>query len=151
MKHFICWICVALQTAPSLAQAPARASDQQQVLALDDQERRAALRRDVKTLERLWSDEFFVNAPNNQVVVGKRAVLDIFVASGIIDFSVFERKIEHVRRDGSYFFVMGEETIRRRDQAAGTPSTRRRFTNIWKKERGAWRLFARHANRIAPR
>jgi hypothetical protein len=26
--------------------------------------------------------------------------------------------------------------------------TRRRFTNIWKKEGGTWRLFARHANVI---
>jgi hypothetical protein len=28
---------------------------------------------------------------------------------------------------------------------------KRRFTNIWKKEDGTWRLFARHANVIANR
>jgi hypothetical protein len=60
------------------------------VLSLDDQERVAALERDIPALEELWSDEFIVNAPNNQVVVGKRAVLDTFVGSGVINFSKFE-------------------------------------------------------------
>jgi hypothetical protein len=33
---------------------------------------------------------------------------------------------------------------------AGQP-VKRRFTNIWKKERDGWRLFARHANVIPTR
>jgi len=78
-----------------------RTSDEAMVRSLDDQERRAALNRDVASLDRLWSDEFVVNAPNNQVVVGKRAVLDTFVASGIINFSSFEMQLEFVRIDGS--------------------------------------------------
>jgi hypothetical protein len=44
-------------------------SDEELVRSLDDQERVAALTRDVAALERLWSDQFTVNAPNNQVVV----------------------------------------------------------------------------------
>jgi hypothetical protein len=54
-----------------------RNSDEELVRSLDDQERVAALKRDVSGLERLWSEEFTVNAPNNQVVVGSRAVLDM--------------------------------------------------------------------------
>jgi hypothetical protein len=55
-----------------------------QVRSLDYQECTAALERDVAALERLWSEEFAVavNAPNNQVVVGKRAVLDTSWALG---------------------------------------------------------------------
>jgi len=56
-----------------------RNSDEELVRSLDDQERIAALKRDVSALEGLWSEQFTVNAPNNQVVVGKRAVLDTFV------------------------------------------------------------------------
>jgi hypothetical protein len=33
---------------------------------------------------------------------------------------------------------------------AGQP-VKRRFTNIWRKEDGTWRLFARHANVVTPR
>jgi hypothetical protein len=52
-----------------------------------------------------------VNAPNNKVVIGKRAVLDAFVRSGIINFSPFERQIEFVRVNGDFAFIMGFETL----------------------------------------
>ena len=122
--------------------------------ALDDQERIAALQRDTTSLKRFWSDQFVVNAPNNKVAVGQRAVLDAFVRSGIINFSSFERQIEFIRVAGDFAFIMGLETVVPLTDApsvglkAGQP-TYRRFTNIWKSEAGTWRLYARHANVIA--
>ena len=135
--------------------AQARSPEEQAVLALDDQERLAALKRDVPALERLWSDQFVVNAPNNQVVVGKRAVLDTFVGTGVINFSSFERQIEFVRHDGDLVFIMGLETVRPLTDAPAAglvagQAIQRRFTNIWKREGNTWRLFARHAN-VIPR
>ena len=62
----------------TVAMAHDRRSDEDHVRSLDDQERIAALKRDIPALERLWSEEFIVNAPNNQVVVGRRAVLETF-------------------------------------------------------------------------
>ena len=129
-------------------------SDEARVRALDDQERLAALQRDVAALERLWSEELTVNAPNNKVVSGRQAVLDTFVHSQIIDFSRFDRAIEFVRAEGKFVFVMGLETV---TPVGDAPSVglvagrtiRRRFTNIWRNEQGTWRLFARHANVIA--
>lgn len=132
-----------------------RRSDEAAVRALDDQERIAALNRDVPALERLWSDQFTVNAPNNQVVIGKRAVLETFVGSGVINFSSFERQIEFIRVDGDFAFIMGAETVRPISDAPAAglvagQAIQRRFTNIWKKEAGTWRLFARHAT-VMPR
>jgi ketosteroid isomerase-like protein len=128
-----------------------RVSDEETIRSLEDQERTAALKRDVPALERLWSDQFTVNAPNNQVVVGKRAVLEMFVRGGIINFSLFERRIEFIRVDNDFAFIMGAETIRPIGDAPMAGQTvHRRFTNIWKKEAGTWRLFARHANVIPP-
>ena len=74
----------------TVAMAQDRRSDEDHVRSLDDQERIAALKRDIPALERLWSEEFIVNAPNNQVVVGRRAVLETFVRAGVINFSIFE-------------------------------------------------------------
>jgi ketosteroid isomerase-like protein len=130
-----------------------RNSDEALVRTLDDQERIAALNRDGSALEKLWSDEFILNAPNNQVVVGKRAVLDMFVRAGIINFSTFERQIELVRADGAFVIIMGLEIVQPVSDApsAGLVAGRaikRRFTNVWKNEAGTWRLFARHANVI---
>lgn len=138
------------------AMAQDRPSDEQHVRSLDDQERVAALKRDLPALQRLWSDQFTVNAPNNQVVVGKRAVLDTFVRAGIINFSQFERQIEFIRADGNFVIIMGLETVLPIGDAPSAglvagQSIKRRFTNIWKNEEGTWRLFARHANVIPAR
>jgi len=134
--------------------AAAQASDEDAVRARDDQERIAALKRDIPALEQLWSDDFTVNAPNNRVVVGKKAVLDTFIHAGIINFSSFERDIEFMKVDGDFGIIMGSETLVPVSSApsagltAGKKVTRR-FTNIWKKESGVWRLYWRHANVIA--
>ncbi len=126
------------------------------VRSLDDQERLAALHRDIPALEQLWSDQFTVNAPNNQVVVGRQGNLDRFVRSGIINFSSFERTIEFVRVDGDFAVIMGLETVTPISDApsAGLVAgqvVKRRFTNIWKKEANTWRLYWRHANVIPSR
>ena len=134
--------------------AQERKSDEAAVRALDEQARIAALSRDVPALERLWSDHLVVNAPNNQVILGKRAVLDDFVRTGIINFSSFERRIEFIRIDGDFATTMGLETVVPLTDSPANglkagQSMRRRFTNIWKRDRDTWRLFIRHANVIA--
>jgi ketosteroid isomerase-like protein len=140
----------------TVAMAQDRNSDEALVRSLDDQERIAALNRDGAALERLWSEQFVVNAPNNQVVVGKRAVLDTFVRAGIINFSTFERQIEFIRADGAFVIIMGLETVQPVSDAPSAglvagQAIKRRFTNVWKNEAGTWRLFARHANVISGR
>jgi len=130
-------------------------SDEDLVRSLDDQERLAALNRDVSALERLWSDQFVVNAPNNQVVVGRRQNLDTFVRGGVINFSSFERTIEFMRVDEAFGVLMGLETVVPRTDvpSAGLvagQAIRRGFTNIWKKEGDTWRLYWRHASVMMP-
>src|SRR3954470_23668396 len=88
------------------AMAQDRSSVEDTVRALDDQERAAALRRDVSALERLWSDQFVVNSPDNQVVAGRNTVLDKYVRGGVINFSSFERRIEFIRADGPFVVIM---------------------------------------------
>ncbi len=139
----------------TMARAP-NMSDEQVLRALDDRERTAALNRDVPSLEALWSEHFTVNAPNNQVVVGRQRNLDTFVHSGIINFASFERTIEFIRIDDDFGIIMGLETVVPRTDApsAGLIAgqvIRRRFTNIWRREGDTWRLYWRHANVIPSR
>jgi Domain of unknown function (DUF4440) len=136
--------------------AQGTSSDEHVLRALDDRERIAALNRDVPSLEALWSEHFAVNAPNNQVVVGRQRNLDTFVRGGIINFSSFERTIEFLCIDGDFGAIMGLETVIPRTDApsAGLVAGQvilRRFTNIWKKEGDTWRLYWRHANVIPAR
>ena len=131
------------------AQAPGRDSAAEAtVRALDDRERLAALNQDYAALERLWSEHFMVNAPSNQILPNRSAVLDWF-RKGMTTRSSFERSIEQVRVDGDIAIVMGVETLTPIGNAPQAGQTvRRRFTNIWKKEGATWRLWARHANVI---
>jgi hypothetical protein len=131
-------------------------SDEAVIRSLDDRERIAALKRDIPALEQLWSDHVTINAPNNRVVVGQRANLDTFVRGGIINFSSFERAIEFIRIDGDFAVIMGLETVTPISDAPSAglvagKAAKRRFTNIWKNEGDAWRLYWRHANVIPSR
>lgn len=146
-------ITLVLLVATSLGgDAMTQARDTEaKVRAIDDQERVAVLQRDVPALRRLWSEQLTVNAPNNQVVIGREAVLDTFVTAGVINFSEFERQIEFVRVEREFVFIMGLEILVPVTDAPAAGlvagrTTKRRFTNIWKDENGTWRLFARHAN-----
>lgn len=126
------------------------------IRSFDDRERIAALNRDVAALNELWSESFVVNAPNNRVVVGRDANLEAFVRSGIINFSTFDRDIEHIQVDGLFAVIMGMETVVPKSDApsAGLVAgqrIQRRFTNIWRKEGDTWRLYWRHANVIPAR
>lgn len=156
MKHTLAFLLLLSMPLGVVAMAQDRNVDEENVRLLDDQERIAALKRDISTLERLWSEQFTVNAPNNEIVVGRRAVLDVFVRAGVINFSKFERQIEFIRADGPFVIIMGFETVEpvRDAPSAGLVAghtIKRRFTNIWKNEGGTWRLFARHANVIPNR
>ena len=82
------------------AQAPGRDSAAEATIrALDDEERLAALNQDFAKLERLWSKRFIVNAPSNQILPNRSAVLDWF-RKGMTTRSSYERSIEQVRVDG---------------------------------------------------
>ena len=135
----------------SVTLAQGQSPDEAMVRSLDDQERIAALKKDTNALERLWSDQFVGNQPNNKVVADKRALMDALVPR-----SSYDRQIEFIRVDGDFAFIMGLETIVAATDApgvglvAGQP-TLRRFTNVWKREGGIWRLYARHANVIGDR
>ena len=109
---------------------------------------KAFLARDVETLQRMWCDELVVNSPLNRVNRGGQ-VLDL-LSRGIISHSAVDARIEVIERHGPVVFVMGQETV---TDAPGSVPYERRFTNIWRKDpgtaSGAWKLLARHANRIA--
>ena len=74
--------------------AQGQSSAETTVRSLDDEERIAALKRDTTALERLWSDHFVANGPNNKVVADKRALLNTLVPR-----SSYIRQIEFVRVD----------------------------------------------------
>ena len=135
-------------SATGQAQEPV-AAEEKVIRLLEEQERTAVLNEDVGALQRLWSDQFIVNNPQNGISADRNAVVDR-VKRGLIRCSAFERRIESIRFNQDIAIVMGSETVvAKGDQAPANQTVRRRFTNIWRKSGATWQMIARHANIIA--
>jgi ketosteroid isomerase-like protein len=134
------------------AYAQGSASDEEAAIrSLEERARSGVLNRDTLALKSIWSEDFTVNAPANRVVPNRRAVFDL-IRQGMIHYSSFEATIEHIRVDGDLAIVMGAETVRPTGRARLAGQTvNRRFTHVWRKGEGGWRLIARHANIIPSR
>jgi ketosteroid isomerase-like protein len=110
---------------------------------VEEQSRVAFLAGDVETLDRLWADGFLVNSPLN--MVNERAGVLALLQSGRIRHTSLEVAIERISQHGDLVVVMGNDTVT--DPPDGRV-TRRRFTNIWQRQDGRWRMVARHAQHV---
>jgi ketosteroid isomerase-like protein len=113
---------------------------------LEAKEVQALLQQDTATLKTLWAHDYMVNAPFNRIVLGHQ--LDS-VKADTRHYALFKREVEQVLVKGNIAISMGNETI---EFIGNNPDagkvTKRRYTNIWLKINGAWKLNARHANKI---
>lgn len=115
---------------------------------LEDNERQAILKGDTSQLSSLMSRKIIVQNPEN-AIVGFQQILDR-VKNGKINYSSFERKIDHISFVNNIAIVMGLETlIPQGDTQNAGKTVKRRFTNIWTKEAGDWKLTARQATVVS--
>ena len=143
MKLSMAMLTLAL-VVPAHAQTTVKLAEE--ITKVDQAELAAVLANDVSALEKYWAEDLTVNAPNNQVLKGRKDALEL-VRTGILDYAVFEREIEAVLTHGDTVIVMGLETVKPRGKAPFAGQTlRRRCTNIWMKRNGQWQLTARHAS-----
>jgi ketosteroid isomerase-like protein len=118
------------------------------IRTLEQQECKAVLAKDTTTLRKLWAEDFTVNAPSNRVVTAGKNTLDRPVINQADNVS-FTRTIEHVMIKGDYAMTMGNEVVVPKSKTATTaPPIKRRYTNVWIKENGEWKLVTRHASVI---
>jgi ketosteroid isomerase-like protein len=140
---FAALITVAALLASGQTNQNQRIEDE--IRRLNAQEVEALLRNDVKTLGRIWSDDFVVTNPFNRFV-NKQQVLGM-IESGNLAISSLDRQIEYVRIYRDTVIVAGSETgvWGGRMPNAGQTS-RLRITSVWMKQGGRWQQVARHAN-----
>ena len=117
---------------------------------LDQAEAEGLLHKDVAALEHLWAVDFTVNNPRNEITHGREEVVAL-IRKGLIDYTSFVREVETILFHGNTVIVMGMETVQPVGQSPFAGQTvRRRYTHVWMKRQGRWRLTARHANVICP-
>ena len=121
-----------------------------EILKLEDEVLQGILKADTILLNKLWTPEFMVNTPRNNIALNRAAVYEI-QRKGLIDYERFERNIEQVLIQGDIIITMGNELFVSRTNIPGAKAgdvVKRRFTNIWKKTHEGWKQIARHASII---
>ena len=123
-----------------------KAAIEQEIRKLDLAHAAAILRGDLAALDKLWTEDFIVNNPFNEIDKANR------IRSGAVTYSSFIREPEAITIHGNTVIVMGRETaVPKGDSPDAGKTNKRRYTNIWMKREGRWRLVARHASVICPK
>ena len=118
-----------------------------EIRRLEQVEVKAVLEKDTATLAQLWDQGFVVNSPANMIVLPGKTTVDRPVMT--MGRTSFTREIEQIIIRGNTVFSMGSETVvPAGDQPGAGQTVKRRYTNIWMKQEGVWKLVARHANVI---
>jgi ketosteroid isomerase-like protein len=123
---------------------------EQQIRTLDLAHAEAIFKGDAKALDALMDDDVTVNHPTNRIVKEKQQLLAL-IEQGVIRYTAFERQPEAFLFFKDMVVVMGHETV---VPAPGAPNAgktlQRRYTNVWMRRDGQWRLTVRHANNVCP-
>lgn len=152
MRHLV--LAALLATAPAHAEwraadasveAAAREPDIAAVLAQTVRIDAALMAQDRALFVAMFSPDAMVNGPANRVNDAGGAVQNY--DRGFINYSYYRRTIEYAgKRPGGEVVLMGEEAVSPRapNPLAGK-ALRRRFTDVWRKDGGAWKLALRQA------
>ena len=119
-----------------------------EVLAANERLVAAARTSDAAAFDELLSEDLVVNAPDN-TIRDRDDLLSLF-ASGAVKYRSVESTIDHAEELGDLVVIMGTETTVLESAPEGSPwgpgaTLHRRFTNVYRKEDGVWRLIIKQS------
>ena len=119
---------------------------EREVRLIDQAAAKAILEKDEGAIDIYFAPNSVTNNPRSGLTHGNEGVKTL-MRSGVINYASFERTIEHVEIHGNTAIVMGNENLQMAAKD-GKPGQiiKRRYTNIWMKSGGRWKIIARHAN-----
>lgn len=104
---------------------------------------------DTTALMNLLAPEFTINRTTGTIVSGRDKTLEL-MRHGMVSYDSFSVETEMVLVKNPELAVsMGSEVVvSGGNRELKGQIVRRRFTHVWIKENGEWKLFARHASNI---
>jgi ketosteroid isomerase-like protein len=104
---------------------------------------------DTTALMKLLAPEFTINRTTGTIVSGRDKTLEL-MRHGMVSYDSFSVETEMVLvKNKELAISMGSEVVvSGGNRELKGQIVRRRFTHVWVKENGEWKLFARHANNI---
>lgn len=123
-------------------------SPEAEIRNLEETERRAVLKNDTIMLGKIWDKDLIINSLFNRVLLttsnsdGRPVIIPL-------SYSSFTRELEEVLVKGDIVICMGHEVfVVAGEDNNGGEGFKQRYTNIWMKQNGTWKLIARHINLI---
>src|ERR1041385_7740899 len=129
-----------------LGQEPIASTDQkggveQAIRQLDNERIQAQIHADKTALDRIYADDFIGVGPSGTVRTKPQVLLDF--TSGDLKFQSITTDEDQVRVYGNTVVETGLSTMTGQDKGKTVPRDNR-FTRVWVKQQGRWRLVANH-------
>jgi len=154
MKHILVTVVLAVVVSSVvLAQKQSATKDQtrsaeQAVREVDKERIQAQINADAAALDRIYADDFIGVGPSGTVRNKAQVIADF--TSGSLKFQSITTDDVQVRVYGNTAVETGLSTMTGQDKGKTVPSDTR-FTRVWVKQQGRWRLVANHYSlRITP-
>src|ERR1044072_4021509 len=140
--------CSAAPVASAQEQGAIRDSKrsvEQVIRKLDNQRIQAQIHADAAALQRIYADDFIGVGPSGTVRTKPQVISDF--TSGDLRFQSITTDDARVRVYGSAAVETGRSTMNGQDKGNAVPHDTR-FTRVWIKQHGRWRLVANHYSSI---
>ena len=141
-------IAVLVLTAASIAlgqkqsaSRDQRRSVEQVIRQLDNERIQAQIGADAVALDRIYADDFIGVGPSGTVRTKAQVISDF--TSGDLKFQSITTDDVQVRVYGNTAVETGRSTMIGQDKGKAVPRDTR-FTRVWVKQQGRWRLVANH-------
>ena len=118
-----------------------RRSVEQAIRQLDNERIQAQIHADAAALDRIYADDFIGVGPSGTVRTKPQVISDF--TSGHLKFQSITTDDVQVRVYGNTAVETGRSTMNGQDRGKTVPRDNR-FTRVWVKQQGRWRLVANH-------
>ena len=118
-----------------------RGSVEQAIRQVDNERIQAQIHADAAALDRIYADDFIGVGPSGTVRTKPQVISDF--TSGHLKFQSITTDDVQVRVYGNTAVETGRSTMNGQDKGKAVPRDNR-FTRVWVKQQGRWRLVANH-------
>jgi ketosteroid isomerase-like protein len=129
------------------ARRDSKKSVEQAIRQVDHERIQAQIEADVMALDRIYADDFIGIGPSGRVRTKAQVISDF--TSGDLKFQSITTDDVRVRVYGNTAVETGRSTMIGQDRGKAVPRDNR-FTRVWIKQVGRWRLVSNHYSSLIP-
>ena len=145
----VCATAILAPTQTTKEKATGDVGGEQQIMLLENEGREATLKNDIEANDRLLADDW-VNINVDGSITTKAKLMELLKAGSFKIMSIENDEVS-VRVYGDAAVVTGRSTTKRAGQEDEIVTRQVRFTRVYAKQQGRWRVISAHNTLIRQR